>query len=112
MPDADFYIKQNDEASILTATLTDEYAVAVNIMGAAVLFQMAPIQGGVVVGGTAVNLDAGTATRGMVSYDWSTGQTATPGLYLGEWQVTFAGGTVQTFPNDGYTLVRIMAEVA
>lgn len=113
MPDAEFYIRQNDTASPITATLTDEAGAAIELTGATIKFQMAPIQGGAVkVSATATNLDTGPANRGQVSYQWTTGQTDTAGLYLGEWQVTFAGGAKQTFPNDGYTLVRVTGEVA
>jgi aryl-phospho-beta-D-glucosidase BglC (GH1 family) len=117
MPDPDFLIRQNDTASLIYATLTDEDDQLVSIESAAVVFQMAPIGGGPVkVQAEATNEQSGDAISGTnvgeVSYEWQTGDTDTPGLYLAEWEVTFTDESVETFPNGGYTLVRITAEVA
>lgn len=113
---SDFYIGQGDTASPLTRTLTDALGNAVNIQGATVRLTMTPIHGGtpVVPNNTALNLQVGDGTdgtRGRVSYGqgaapWGSA-TATAGDYLAAFTVTFADGTIETFPNGGYLLVTI-----
>lgn len=113
---SDFYIGQGDTASPITRTLTDALGAAVNIQGATVRFTMTPAHGGtpVVNNATALNLQVGDGsdgTRGRVSYGqgaapWGSA-TATAGDYLAAFTVTFADGTVETFPNGGYLLVTI-----
>jgi hypothetical protein len=117
MPDPDFLIRANDTASVIYATLTDEDDEPVGIEGATVVFQMTPISGGTVkVQAEATNEQVGDdidgSNIGDVSYEWQAGDTDTPGLYLAEWEVTYTDTTVESFPNGGYTLVRVTAEVA
>lgn len=50
-------------------------------------------------------------TAGSVSYSWVTGDTDTPGDYRAEWQVTWAGGKVQTFPGDGYISITVLPKL-
>lgn len=117
MPEPDFFIKELDTASIISDTLKDSAEVPISIQGATVRFHMAHISGA----GTPVldavasndqNGDGSDGTAGMVSYAWLAGNTGLAGLYLGEWEVTFGGGAVETFPNDSYILIRISPEVA
>lgn len=114
MPVADFTIKQGDTSSAIYATLENSGGTAVDIQGAAVSFKMAPINGGTVtVSAAASNLqngDGSDGSRGDVSYTWSS-SLGTAGFYLAEWQVTYAGGAVQTFPNDSYVLVNVAADI-
>jgi len=46
----------------------------------------------------------GTPTLG---YDWQAGDTDTAGVFNAEFEVTYSDGTIETFPNDGYIVVRI-----
>jgi hypothetical protein len=113
---ADFFIGAGDTASALFETLEDETGAAVDIQGATVTVTITPIHGGtpIVNAHAANNLQVGDGsdgTRGEVSYGeganpWGSA-TATAGDYLYSWTVTFAGGAVQTFPNDGYRLLTI-----
>ena len=98
-----FYIKQNDTKPSLFAQLLSEGS-AIDLTGATVRFHM---ESG--VDSPAVITDAAT---GNVRYDWSTGDTATPGIFHAEFEVTFSDGTVETFPNDGYLSINIMEELA
>lgn len=109
MPEPDYTLRQNDSGEAITAVLEDSAGDAVNLTGAAVVFQLAPIGGGALV----VQADAAIidAAAGEVSYTWQGADSATPGWYLASWQVTFSGGEVQTFPNGGYTLVQITGEL-
>jgi len=118
MPEADFVIKQGDSDSPIVDVLRDENGDAVNILDAEVRFRMAPIQGGQPAIDEPASNDQQGDDRGRVSYHWRPaagtvpGDTDVPGLYLGEWQVTYAEGGVQTFPNGGYIFVRITEAVA
>ncbi len=112
MPEPDFAIKAGDTASAITATLEDATGAAVSIQSATVRFKMRPIAGGpLTVGTVATNLQVGAGTldgsMGKVSYSWGTSDTAVVGLYCGEWEVTYAGGAVQTYPNRDFVLISI-----
>jgi hypothetical protein len=47
------------------------------------------------------------ATVGFVMYAWASGQTATPGHYQAEVEVTFPGDITETYPNRGFLSVEI-----
>jgi len=51
------------------------------------------------------------AARGVVEYAWESGDTDEPGTYRAEWVVTTSSGAEATFPDDGYKMVTIQAEV-
>ncbi len=117
MPEADFFLRVGDTTSIIRTTLEDSTGAAVNIQGATVRFRVAPINGS----GTPVidaaasndqNTDGSDGSKGKVSYAWGAGTTNTAGLFLADWRVTYSGGGIQTFPNDGYILVRVSPEYA
>lgn len=63
-----------------------------------------------VAGGSATRLTGsvnGTPTAGNVKYVWIAGDTATAGTFNAEWEITFAAGKIQTFPNDSYFQIVI-----
>jgi hypothetical protein len=113
MPDPDFFIKRGDTASRIQATLENSGGTPVSIQGANVVWKMAPISGGSLTVSAAAIIDqqgdgSGTAgAMGQVHYNWATADLAASGLYLGEWEVTFASGAVQTFPNGDQIRVAI-----
>lgn len=120
MAGPDFYIAQGDTSAPLVDTLLDAAGDPVDIAGASVDLQLAPVGGGAYVVNDAANNDQVGAgddgTMGDVSYDWeeavglTLGDTDTPGYYFGRWVVTFAGGEVQSFPNGGFFLLQISAD--
>ena len=106
-----FYIKQNDTRPAIAANLTDANAAAVNLTGATVKFSMRVEPAGT------VKVNAATATiddaeAGQVSYNWTASDTNTADDYEAEFQVTFAGGAVQTFPGRNWIAVNVIADVA
>jgi hypothetical protein len=117
MPTPDFHIKTGDSASDIYATLENSGGTAVDIENATIAFKMAAISGGtLVVAGAAINAQVGAGTvdgsTGDVIYSWG-GTSVVPagGLYNAEWEVTFTNGSVQTFPNDGYSLVLVTEDL-
>jgi hypothetical protein len=104
-----FYVKQNDTSPAMLATLQDANGDAVNITGASVRFHMRPI------GSNSITVDASativTPEDGVVRYDWLAADTDTIGSYQAEFEVTYADGSIETFPNDGYVRVEIIDDI-
>ncbi len=111
MPLVDVYAKENDTGSSFQKTLEDENGAAVDVTGATVRFTMtSALDGTVKISEAAATID--DAVNGLVSYTWAAGDLDTPGDYFGEFEVTFSGGDVQTFPNDGHLKIRVTEEQA
>lgn len=108
MPEPSYIIRQGDHGVTIDDTLTDEDGVVANLTGATVVFNIAPIGGG-----SASSLSPVTSggTTGTVSYEFGTADTDTAGTYKAEWEVTYGGGEVQTFPNGSYIVVRVVEAV-
>ena len=110
MPEETFYIKQNDTASFLTRDLKDAFGAPVNVTGATVVFSMrVKPAGSVKVDEQPCNLV--TAGIGRVRYEWVALNTDTADEYEGEFQVTYANGKIQSFPNDGYIPVVVTDDI-
>ena len=111
MPEETFYIKQNDTASFITRDLKDAFGAPVNVTGAAVKFSMRVKPAGTVKvdDQDAVIVTAGT---GRVRYEWTAANTTTADEYEGEFQVTYANGKIQTFPNDGHIPIVITDDIS
>ena len=106
-----FYIKQNDTRHELDVFLRDDKDRTINVTGATVKFNMRNASDNTVK----INLGSVTtvsSTAGRVKYSFSSSDTDTSGNFDGEFQVTFVGGQVETFPNDGYIKVIITDDVA
>lgn len=104
--------------SRLNATLRNSGGTAVSVQGATVVFKAAPISGGTTIIAGAATIDQVTdgsdGSKGQVHYSWGTADTRTAGagLFCGEFEVVFAasGGT-ESFPNDGYILIGVTADL-
>lgn len=101
----DFYIKKGDTAPVIVATLKDSAGAPINLTGASVRFRMRLLLGTVLKVDAAVTIV--DALAGTVSYQWALADTDTAGTYLVEWQITYAGGAVQTVPNASFNQVRV-----
>ena len=105
---ADWSMKAHDRLPSIQATLTSG-GTPVDLTGATVNFIMVPTKG------TTPMVDAAAvivnATSGVVRYDWQTGDTATPGTYQAEWQITFSDGRKQTAPTLTYHSISILADL-
>ena len=105
-----FYIKQNDTRPALSAYLTDANDAAVNLTGATVVFNMRVEPAGTIkVNGTSAVVD--DAEAGQVSYNWVAANTDTADDYEAEFQVTFAGGAIQTFPGRNWIFVHVIDDI-
>jgi hypothetical protein len=102
-----FYIKRGDRLPAFTRTLEDANGNPVDLTGGTVQFRMLPVQGGSLITGAAT---VTAATAGLVRYNWAAGDTDLVGMFLAEWEATFSG-QVETFPNGGYDVVRITADL-
>lgn len=106
-----FSIKKGDDSPALTSTLLDGNGDAVNLTGATVRFYMTKRgEDTPTVSGTATIDD--DETSGIVTYPWGEGDTDTAGDYEAEWEVEFAGGEIQTFPNSGFIHIRILRDLS
>ena len=107
---SNFYIKKDDTRPAITAHLTDANDATVNLTGASVKFNMRVDPAG------SVKINLGTAIienseAGQVSYPWTTSDTNTADDYEAEFQVTFSGGAVQTFPGRNWILVHVIDDI-
>lgn len=111
MANPTFFIKRNDDTPTLDVALQDDRGRPVNVTGATVVFHMRNTSDDSVKvdGGT---VSAITATKGEVRYEWTTTNTNTAGTFEGEFEVTFSGGEIQTFPNNGYIDIIILEDVS
>lgn|SRR3990167_2435230 len=105
-----FYIKRNDTSPALQVTLKDGDGVAVNVTGATVVFHMVDsVTRAVKVNAAATIV---TAASGIVKYSWAAADTNAEGTFEAEFQVTFASGLVETYPNGEHITVRVTKDLA
>jgi len=104
-----FFVKQNDTSPAMLATLQDADGNAVNISAASVRFHMRVIRSRDTKVDQAADIVDGQL--GQTRYDWSAEDTDTIGSYQAEFEVTYADGSIETFPNDGYIRVDIIDDI-
>lgn len=100
----DFFIKRHDTQPPLVKNLLDADGLPVNLATATVVFIMS--SGGV----RKVDRRPVTVTdapAGEVSYQWQAADTDTSGSYDGEFEVTYAVGGAQTFPNPRMMVILV-----
>lgn len=102
-----FNIKQNDTSPELKVTLVDGDDNAVDVTGATIVFSM---KSGAFVKLSEQSATIVTASSGIVKYDWTTGDTDTPGTYVAEFEVTFSNGKIETFPNSRARKLEVLIE--
>lgn len=105
-----FTIKRADTGPRLLFALTP--AAEIDLTGATVRFNMRSRQAGTIrINRASAAIVTATVTP-TVAYDWQTGDTATAELCDAEFEVTYAGGVVETFPNNGFITVVIEGDIA
>lgn len=112
MANVDFSIKRNDTGPALRKFLEFSDGTAQDLTGATVrfIYQNADGTGSATVGGGTVTVI--DATAGELQYEWQAADTATARLVHAEFEVTTSGGDVLTFPNAGFIVVDVVADLA
>jgi hypothetical protein len=104
-----FIIKQNDTSPAIQVQLTNSSDQNIVLNGASVLFNIKTESNKFLFSKAATVVNS---ALGIVKYQWTSGDTSTMGVCYGEFQVTYADNTVETFPNDGYIKIKITQEIA
>lgn len=101
-----FYIKRGDTSPAVWYVLGPS---SVSLAGATARFQMRSRGGPLVLDAPAVvRVQTGTPTLG---YEWSAGDTEEAGQFEAEFRVVYTDGAIETFPNNGFLIVRIAEDV-
>lgn len=106
-----FNIKQGDTEPSLEAILRDSQRQPRDLSNAdSVRFHMKNVS----TQDTVVDASAAVIneSEGRVVYDWSSGDTDQEGRHEAEFEVTYNGGDVETFPNSGSIEVYVDEEIA
>lgn len=102
---ATFVMKRGDTLPALPVQLLNPDGSIPNLAGAVVVFKMSdPATGALIVNRAAAIVDLPTAS---VTVNWLAGETSVVGIYKGEFEVTFVGGKVATYPNQGFLTINI-----
>jgi hypothetical protein len=100
-----FSIKRGDMLPSIRMAFFPE---TISLDGASVLFKMRRIRGEVLIDRAATII---TNTPPVVQYDWQTSDTQESGKFEAEWEVTYPGGLVETFPKDSYLIINIYPDI-
>lgn len=104
-----FGLKKGDTAPSLLYALDP---VSVVLTGATVRFSMRDRSTGAVkVNRQACSIVTATGTP-TVQYNWQGADTDTFGFFEGEFEITYAGGAIETFPNTSNISIRIAEDIA
>lgn len=105
------YERKSGDSKPFEAILKENRALLPMSGGETVRFNMRPKIAGAgptVNGvGTVVN-----AARALVRYTPAAPDVAIPGAYDVEWEITFPGGAVQTFPSSGFLTCLLYDDIA
>ena len=101
-------IKQGDLMPAYTATLRVNEAPVPLDDADSITFLMVGQGTDETVTGEATVVEADT---GQVSYEWAAGDTDVVDLYRAEWRVDWGGNRIQTFPNEDYKSIRVVADL-
>lgn len=102
---ADWTAKAGDTGPAFTQQLNYSDGSIVDLTGASVRLAMRPAAATTAKTITGTTTSA-TPASGVVTYTPTVADTSTPGTFMGNWIVTFAGGQVRSWPTEGYlTLV-------
>lgn len=109
---ADFEIKAHDTLPALRVQLLkeDDESIIDLTNAQSVRLIMTTAAGAAPLIAAGAVIEAPT-TAGIVRYDWTAVNTALPGEYLGEFEVTWVGGKKQTFPTGSYITISILADL-
>ena len=109
MATVSFHKKTGDTKTDLQVTLKDGDRNVVDVTGATVKFSM------LLEGGTTLVINEGavtlvTAASGIVKYEWTAPDVTLAGTFLGEFEVTYSDGSIETFANNKVNQLYIIFE--
>lgn len=106
-----FNMKRHDTLPVLSGTITDANGAVSLASATEIRIIMTDSSGAIKVDSTGGVADADQVTnKGLFTYPWIAADTDTSGDYKLEVQITFPAGK-QTFPNPGYSIVRIVDDL-
>lgn len=104
-----FAIKTSNQRPAL-AVVVKQAGSPLDLTGATATFTLKNRDTGAVkVNAQAANITG--ATAGELEYRWAAGDTDTPGVYEGEFQITLPGSLALTVPGDSYIEVHVIARL-
>lgn len=103
-----FYLKKGDTSPSLIYALTP---TSVDLTGATVRFNMR-LSGGATKVNRAAAVIVTPTVAPTVQYNWTVADTDTAGFYEAEFEITYPGGAVETFPNSDFVRVQITGDIA
>ena len=106
-----FHLKRGNTSPSLRAILRDGAGAAVPLAGTTILFSMASQKGVPVITRRAAARDDAVDV-GAVVVHWLGSDTNIVGVFNAEFEVTYADGRIETFPNDGYLMVKVSGRLA
>lgn len=98
-----FYIVAGELTPTLDVALFDGDGRLVNLQGAEVEFTLYSLRGTIRFSSPA----SVVSEEGIVRHAWSSGQTDTPGRYLGRFRVTYSNLDEQDFPSNRYIEIEM-----
>ena len=104
-----FYLKRGDTSPSLVYALLP---VSVDLTGATVRFSMKSRDSGSVKINRATAVVVTPTGTPTVRYDWQPADVDTVAFYDAEFEVTYQGGAVETFPNVGFIRVAVGQDIA
>lgn len=109
MSNTPFYIKKGDTSPSLLVSLTPS---DVDITGATVVFNLRQRGSAAAKVDRAATVIVSPSGPAQLRYDWDAADTDTADIFEGEFEVTRADGSVETFPNDSNLSVIISGDIA
>ena len=106
-----FVMSQNDTSPIIQITCKNSAGTVVPVTGASnIQFEMWTQDKATKKVDDNVNTSIVDGPAGQINYTWQTGDTDTVGTFLSRFIVTFADGSIETFPNGGRYIKTIIGE--
>lgn len=110
-----FYIKEGDTSPAIEHELQDDDGNSVDITGYQEVefhFKKENVDEVKVNEDTSGGVEVTDAANGKVKYEWRDGATNEVGDHEAEWQVTYADGTIETFPNRRNIDISVEEQIA
>lgn len=102
---ADLTMKKNDTPAYVVTVIDPATGVAANLTGATVTFVMRPMTALAPTTNAAATVT--TPASGVVTYNFTAGDTLNAGIFAAEFHITLTSGVKYTWPTTGYLEVSI-----